>query len=137
MASKPKVPSNFVQRVLIALLLTVIIAFGLGGYQVIFGKDEFLRVVHTVEKHKNSPDAAKRLKGLNINAKSHESHGSTALIWFSRMGDVKAIEMLLSAGANRAAVNSLGRTAADEAQANGNLAVYQLLVSRRASDLSR
>src|SRR6266567_118596 len=59
--------------------------------------------------------------------------GTTALQYAAHRNDLKAVDRLLRAGENAAAVNAYGVTAIAEAAAQGNAAIIEKLLNAGAS----
>ena len=125
------------KRIMRVFLIVILLFFAYGSFvtvKYVFGKDEFFHVVQKIRTCKGEENATAVLKNVNIEARSHDSHNSTPLVWFAGLGDIDAVRVLLKLGADTTAKNRMGKTAAGMAKLAGHDDVYLLLTGSHISD---
>lgn len=121
---------RFKNILVISVGLGVVCLAGLGLYDSVTGRDQFVRYADQVRKAKGDRNPGILLKNVNLDARSARGNGRTLLIYFARLGDKEAVEVLLRSGANPDIRDDSGRSAEDEARAFGNLEIADLIKDR-------
>jgi ankyrin repeat protein len=107
--------------------LAVVYLAGLSLYEGFTGQDRFIRSANLIREAKADRNPSSLLKNVDLDMRSAKGNGRTLLMYFARLGEKEAVELLLRYGANPDARDNYGRSAEDEARTFGHTEIADLI----------